>query len=146
MKYLIMLCAMLVATAQAEEYDWAVGGLLFSDHHGETGIKNENHYKSLYFRLNGWVVGKYENSYSTDDDSKYSRFIGHQFELEQWNDLEFSATVGVVDGYKGLSTEEQLSPLAAFSVKYYFVKAHQFGVVSALGWEIDNKLFDRLKQ
>lgn len=77
----------------------AIGSLLGS-HHYQDGHYNENQWPSLYVNCNGWVLGFYENSYSSKELQLLSTIVAHEFMLyDRGGPVELSLAVGAVDGY-----------------------------------------------
>ncbi len=122
--------------AGAEVTDFRIGGFLASDHHsGERN--NENHIKSLYACANFICAGRYRNSHSV-----YSNFAAYSPVIGRWKSIEFSASIGVADGYTGYTTDQQFIPFASISAKFSVFKFSQVGIVSVIGWETPNLVRD----
>ena len=94
MRYLILLLPLLSPV----HADWAIGGFAKSEHYGAEGVTNESHYGSIYGCYSFACIGKYENSYSTPEDKKYSRFAGYRHLLWTHKGVELEAFAGVAAG------------------------------------------------
>ena len=137
MAALIIILVSLFSPARAA--DWAVGGLIESNHYGSEAAVNEDHSDSLYGCIEWFCAGRYENSYSTPEKRRISRFAGFRYLLTSWHGLDFEAMGGFVDGYKGVRTDDQIIPFAGLSLRYNIVKAWQLGKVTAYGWEFNSR-------
>lgn len=90
----------------AQASDWKVGLLLASDHmddgytcDGERRSLNEDN-RGLYVVYKGFMVGRFENSYSGCRDLKYSNMLAYEYMLGSHKALDFSITAGIADGYQ----------------------------------------------
>lgn len=101
--WLLVLLACLASDAAASDLKL---GLMFASQHIDDGFTCdgierdfEETNPGIYVIYHGFMVGRYENSYSGCQDLEYSNMIGYQFELGSYRDLEFSVTAALTDGY-----------------------------------------------
>jgi len=101
------------ATAEARTFckdSLSVGTLLFSKHAEERGWGkewNEKQGPSLLGQCNGWMVGFYQNSYSTEKQQLTSWLFAKNWNMGSAGPLKFSLTAGVVSGYPDKYSEER---------------------------------------
>ena len=124
------------------ELDWRLGTIVGSEHYYDSDDLNEDHRGSWYGCLEGICYGEYENSHSTPERTRDSRWLAYSHSYGQWWGVELTAVAGVVDGYKGTATsDEQLTPFAMLGLSWSIFKVHQVGRVTAYGFELNSRLF-----
>ena len=101
--YAFILLLLLCSPVSAQ---FSIGTLLGSNHPGDDGFEcfgvardyNETQ-MGVFVQYRGWLVGRYENSYSGCDGLEYSNLIGYESTIGRLGSVEFSATAALVDGY-----------------------------------------------
>ena len=133
----LLLLVLITFDSNAEDITWTAGTILGSEHYG--GNYNEDQTGSIYICITVWCVGMYENSYYED-----SIFISRHWTIGRWKALEFGADVGIVSGYEGYITDNEITPFAALSVKVFIFKILQIGSVTGLALEITSEDWRKL--
>ena len=80
--------------------DLRAGSIIGSHHPGdENEDANEKQWPSLFVQCDGFTLGFYQNSYSSDSNQLSSTLIGYEAYFNRGDVVEYSFMIGVVDGY-----------------------------------------------
>lgn len=136
--------------AQAGEWngdDYRIGAFVSSDHHDDDFEFNEDNW-GLYGCYTRYCAGQFENSYSDIEfwkdngrehfpaETRRSEFLSVDvLQARPWKLVEVTATFGVVNGYKGISSNHEWRPFASVNLRLAFAKIWQIGPVTVYGAE-----------
>ena len=105
-------------------------GTILQSHHFSDDEFNESH-NGIYFEVDGWTVGTYQNSYYRD-----SVFFTYNSDIYNSNGLKFSFVTGLADGYANTPlAQDDYLPILGLSAQMKNLKAMLIYDVLVFGLE-----------